>query len=145
MSGKPPAQVELEWIGGHAFSGGRANTTPRIILDGDGKQGPSPVDGLLLALAGCTGYDIVDILEKRRTPLEAFSMQVRGERFDGVPARITSIHIVYTMQGATVERVHAERAVELALTKYCSVRDSIDPNMPISYDIILNGERTTTR
>jgi putative redox protein len=130
MSGKPPAIVSMQWVGGHAFEGGREGS-PTITLDGKGVKGPSPVDALLLALAGCTGYDIVDILEKRRTPVQSMKIDVVGERVNAVPARVTKIVMTYDIGGDGIEQVHAERAVELAVQKYCSVRDSLDPNMPI--------------
>jgi putative redox protein len=97
------------------------------------------VDALLCALASCTGVDVVDILAKRRTPLSAFSVDVVGERSPGTPGRLTKIHLAYRMIGAEVERAHAERAIELAVTKYCSVRDSLDPNMPVTWALELNG------
>jgi putative redox protein len=130
MSGKPPSRTELTWVGGHAFEGGRPGG-PTIVLDGDAQRGPSPVDTLLMALAACTGYDLVDIMEKRRTPLASLRIAVLGERFDGVPGRVTRVVLTYDVSGEGVERVHVERAVELAVTKYCSVRDSLDPNLPI--------------
>ncbi len=138
MSNKPPSVVSLRWVGDHAFEGGRPGGH-QIILDGDAKRGPSPVDTLLLALAACTGYDIVDIFAKRRTPIEALAIDVQGERFDGVPARVTRIVMSYTFTGAGIEQAHAERAVELAVTKYCSVRDSIDPQLPIETVVRVNG------
>lgn len=138
MSGKPPAVVNMQWVGGHAFEGGRAGR-PMILLDGDGVRGPGPVETLLLALAGCTGYDIVDILEKRRTPVQSLAIGVVGERFDGVPARVTKIVMTYDIGGEGIEQVHAERAVELAVQKYCSVRDSLDPNLGIETVVRVNG------
>jgi len=137
--GKPPANVHVTWTGDHAFEGVRQSGGPSITMDSSGKQGPSPIDTLLCALAGCTGVDVVDILTKRRTPMSAMSIEVNGERFAGTPGRITRIHLVYHITGAGVERVHAERAIELAVTKYCSVRDSLDPNMPITWALELNG------
>jgi putative redox protein len=137
--GKPPATVRVTWSGDHVFDGVRLSGGPSITMDSSGKQGPSPIDTLLCALAGCTGVDIVDILEKRRTPMSAMSVDVGGERFAGTPGRITKIELVYRIIGAEVERVHAERAIELAVTKYCSVRDSLDPSMPITWRLELNG------
>lgn len=137
--GKPPATVQISWVGAHEFEGGRVSGGAAIRMDSSGKTGPSPIDTLLCALAGCTGVDIVDILEKRRTPMSAMSVDVVGERFAGTPGRITKIQLVYHITGAGVERVHAERAIELAVTKYCSVRDSLDPNMPITWKLELNG------
>ncbi len=130
MSPKPPTKLSLQWVGGHAFEGGRAGG-PQIILDGDLHRGPGPVEALLFALAACTGYDIVDILEKRRTPISALAIDVHAERFDGVPGRVTRVLMTYDIAGTGIEAAHAERAVELAVTKYCSVRDSLDPNLPI--------------
>lgn len=138
MSGKPPSRTELTWVGGHAFEGGRPGG-PTIVLDGDAARGPSPVDTLLMALAACTGYDLVDIMEKRRTPLASLRIAVHGERFDGVPGRVTRVVLTYDVSGEGVERVHVERAVELAVTKYCSVRDSLDPNLPIETVIHVHG------
>lgn len=120
----------MQWVGGHAFEGGRQDG-PKIILDGKSQLGPGPVEAMMLALAACTGYDIVDILEKRRTPISGMKMAIHAERFDGVPARVTSVVLTYDIFGDGIELVHAERAVELAITKYCSVRDSLDPNMNI--------------
>jgi putative redox protein len=137
--GKPPATVQITWVGDHEFDGVRLSGGPAIHMDSSGKTGPSPIDTLLCALAGCTGVDIVDILEKRRTPMSAMSVDVVGERFAGTPGRITKIELVYHIIGAGVERVHAERAIELAVTKYCSVRDSLDPNLPITWKLELNG------
>lgn len=136
---KPPSRVHLSWNGHHRFDGARQSGGPSIRLDGSGVTGPSPVDALLCAMAACTGIDVVDILDKRRTPVESFGIDVVGDRFNGVPARITAIEIQYTITGNGIERVHAERAIELAITKYCSVRDSLDPNMPITWTLTLNG------
>ena len=139
VAGKPPATVQVTWSGDHVFEGVRVAGGPAITMDSSGTRGPSPVDTLLCALAGCTGVDIVDILAKRRTPMSAMAVGVQGERFAGTPGRLTKIHIVYRITGADVERVHAERALELAVTKYCSVRDSLDPSMPITWALELNG------
>ncbi len=138
MSGKPPSRTSLQWIGDHAFQGGRADGPP-IIMDGDGVRGPSPVDTLLLALAACTGYDVVDILAKRRTPVESLHVDIHGDRLDGVPARVTRVTLTYDIQGAGIELAHAERAVDLAVNKYCSVRDTIDPDLPIETVVRVNA------
>ena len=139
VAGKPPANVQVTWTGDHTFKGVRQSGGPSITVDSTGTAGPSPVDTLLCALGSCTSVDVVDILAKRRTPMSALSVDVQGERFAGTPSRITRIHLVYHITGADVERVHAERAIELAVTKYCSVRDSLDPTMPVTWALELNG------
>jgi len=52
---------------------------------------------------------------------------------------VVKIHLTYTMV-SEVDRLHAERAIDLSVTKYCSVRDSLDPNLPIEWTLVLNGE-----
>lgn len=137
---KPPARVAVTWAGHHhAFDAGRPGG-PTVRIDGSARSGPSPVDTLLSALAACTAVDVVDILAKRRTPLEALTINVEAERFQSTPGRLTRVQLVFRMRGAGVERVHAERAVELAVTKYCSVRDSLDPAIPVEWRVELEGE-----
>ena len=139
--GKPPAKVHVSWAGEHRFDGARTSGSPSIRMDSTGLTGPSPVDTLLCALAGCIGVDVVDILAKRRTPVVALSIDVVGERYAGTPGRVTKILLDLKVVGADIDRVHAERAIELAVTKYCSVRDSLNPNMPIEWTLELNGAR----
>ena len=136
---RPPNRVHVEWAGEHRFDAGRPGK-PTIRIDADGVTGPGPVDTLLNALASCTAVDVVDILAKRRTPVEAMSIDVVGERFDGTPRRLVHVRLVYKIRGAGIDRVHAERAIELAVTKYCSVRDSLDPKIPVEWALELNGE-----
>ncbi len=137
--GKPPSVVKVTWAGEHRFDAGVAAGGPTIRMDASRQTGPSPVDVLLSALGGCTAVDVVDILAKRRTPVSSLSVEVTGERAPVTPARIIKATLVYHIEGAEVDRVHAERAIDLAITKYCSVRDSLDPNLPIEWTLVLNG------
>lgn len=135
--GKPPAKVSVRWDGEQRFDVGVAGKKETVRLDGNRDAGPSPVDMLIGALAACTGVDVVDILAKRRTPVEGMSINVVGDRANATPARITKVTLEYRIRGKGIERVHAERAIELAITKYCSVRDSLDPNLPIVWTLEL--------
>ena len=135
-----PARVRVTWAGGHRFDASRADSTTVIRLDGSGETGPSPVDGLLSSLAACSAVDVVDILAKRRTPADELRVEVTGDRVNAVPARLERVQLDFHVGGATVERTHAERAIDLALTKYCSVRDSIAPDVTIEWTLTLNGE-----
>ena len=110
------------------------------MLDGDGFAGPSPPDTLLAALASCVSVDVVDILAKRRTPVESYIVEIVGERVDTIPRRFKHITINVNITGEGIERAHAERAVDLAVNKYCSVRDSLDPSIPVEWKLVLNGE-----
>lgn len=136
---RPPSRVRVDWAGEHNFDAGRPGG-PTLRLDGHARTGPSPVDGLLAALAACTGVDVVDILAKRRTPVERFGVNVTGTRVTTIPRRLEHVLLEYEIAGPGIERVHAERAVELAVTKYCSVRDSLAPDIEIEWTVVLNGE-----
>ncbi|MCE9601388.1 MAG: OsmC family protein [Gemmatimonadetes bacterium] len=129
--------VVVRWDGEHRFDGSRLGSQQSIRIDADATTGPGPVDTLLCALAACTGTDVVDILEKRRTPVQGLTIEVKGDRAAAVPARLERIHIIYKLRGVGIERVHAERAIELAVTKYCSVRDSLDAAMPVEWTLEL--------
>lgn len=135
-----PSRVNMKWAGDHNFDVGRPGR-PTVRIDGDGMTGPSPVDGLLGALAACVAVDIVDILAKRRTPVESLEIDVVGQRVDTIPRRLEHVTLNVRVGGAGIERVHAERAVELAVTKYCSVRDSLRPDVPVEWTIELASEK----
>lgn len=129
--------VVVRWDGDHRFDASRLGSERTIRIDSDAVTGPGPVDTLLSALASCTAVDVVDILEKRRTPVQGLTIEVSGDRAEAIPARLTRVVLNYRMRGAGIERVHAERAIELAVTKYCSVRDSLDPALPVEWTLTL--------
>jgi putative redox protein len=131
-------RVQIQWAGEHRFDAGRPGGT-QVRIDASAQTGPSPVDALLIGLGCCTGVDVVDILAKRRTPVASLHIEVLGERKQEAPRRVLKAHLVYRIDGEGIEREHAERAVTLAVTKYCSVRDSLDPAMPVTWSVVLNG------
>ena len=134
--GKPPARVDVVWAGGQHMEVSRAGS-PILHVDGEAKAGPSPVDTLIGALAACAAIDVVEILAKRRTPVASLQVQATGERAHATPARVTRAVLAFTISGAGIERAHAERAIELAVTKYCSVGASLDPAMPVEWTLEL--------
>jgi putative redox protein len=77
------------------------------------------------------------ILQKRRTPVESFEMDVIAERAEGTPRRLMKAHLAYRIRGRGIEREHALHAIELAVTKYCTVRDTLDPEMPVTWSLEL--------
>jgi putative redox protein len=139
---RAPSRIHATWDGEQRFDAGRPGGKT-LRLDGTGKTGQSPVDVLLSALAGCTGIDIVEILAKRRTPVERLEIEVVGDRADVVPRRIIAIQLIYRIDGAGIDRDQAERAIDLAVNKYCSVRESLATDIVISWSMTLNGEPYT--
>lgn len=129
--------IVARWSAGEAFDAGEPGKTS-VRIDGMKVTGPGPVDMLLSALATCSAIDVVSIMNKRRTPLASLDIDVRGERAPAVPAKLTSIAMIYRITGDGIDRESAERAIDLALNKYCSVRDSLDPSIPIEWTLVLN-------
>lgn len=131
-------RVTLTWRHGLAFSGG-VEGRPPITIDSGGAEGPGPMDTLLLALAGCTGGDVVSILEKMRFPVRALSVEVTGERRTEHPKRYTSIVLTYRINAPGVPEERARHAIDLSLEKYCSVTHSLAPDVARRYELVLEG------
>ena len=136
---KPPSRVQVEWQGGRRFDAGRPGG-PTLRLDGTGETGQSPVDAVLSGLAACVSIDVVEILAKRRTPVERLDITVVGERADGTPRRLVAIELSFALDGAGIDREQAVRAIDLSINKYCSVRDSLARDITIAWTLVLNGE-----
>jgi putative redox protein len=128
--------AHLSWTGDLAFEGG-APDGPTITVDGDGARGPSPVVLLLLALAGCTGSDVVAILGKMRVGLTRADIDVRGTRREADPRRLMAVHLSFRLAGRDLDEVKARRAIDLSLEKYCSVVHSLGRDITITYELTL--------
>ncbi len=131
-------KVTMTWRHGLAFEGSAAGKPP-IAIDSDGKTGPGPMETLLMALAGCTGGDVVSILAKMKFPVRAMHVDVTGERRAEHPKRYTSIVLTYHVAapGAPEERVR--HAIDLSLEKYCSVTHSLAPDIARRYELVLEA------
>ena len=104
---------------------GHAVLTDSSSESGGGDAGVRPMQMLLMALGGCSGIDIVSILKKQRQTIDAFTMQVSGEREAGVePSLWKKVHLVFDLSG-DVDRGKAERACQLSIDKYCSVAETL--------------------
>lgn len=134
----PHPQIEVDWVAASEFEARRAGG-PGMRIDGDSKSALSPFDTLLAAIATCAATDVVAILAKQRTPVRALHVAVEAQRVDATPRRLASavLHFSLTAPGAT--RAKTERAVELAVTKYCSVRSSLLAEIAVSWTVHLGS------
>ena len=103
---------------------------------GGGDSAARPTELLLHAVAGCTGIDIISILNKMRLEPLSFQMDVKAERAEEHPKRFTTIHIHYVLEGELPEE-KVVRAIQLSKDKYCSVAHSLNATITASYS--LNG------
>ena len=102
-------------------------------------QGASPMELLLMGIAGCSGIDIVMILKKQQLEMTNFEMDVEGFRVDGeVPNVFRKILLKVFIEG-DIPANKAQRAVDLSLEKYCSVAKMLEKTAEITSEIILNG------
>jgi putative redox protein len=126
-------------LGDRRFDAGPQGRTHRI--DAGAQEAPGPVETLLNALVTCSALDIIDILAKRRTPVETFSAEITGHRRPEFPRRLLRVEIELHVDGIGIEREHAERAVQLSFERYCSVAGSFAPDIVLETRLILNGEQ----
>ncbi len=104
--------------------------------DGD-RRGPTPVELVMTALAGCTAMDIVSILKKMREPLEGLEVETHRVRREQEPRIFTHVEVVYRIKG-DVKPASVERAIELSRSKYCTVEAMLEKGADISarYEIV---------
>jgi putative redox protein len=140
---RPPNVIRATWAGEHRFDTGRPNGAV-MRLDGAAHSGQSPPDALLSALAACSGIDVVDILAKRRTPVDRLTIDVEGDRREEAPRRFLRLRVTYHVDGAGIEPAHAERAVALAFEKYCSVAASLASDTVVETVVVVNGAAGAT-
>ena len=116
----------------------------KVLLDNKSKkegkvEGASPMELLLAALAGCSGIDIIAILNKQKTNPTDLKMDVEGERIPNVaPSLFYKIKVNVRLEG-DIPPEKAKRAVCLSFDKYCSVAKTLEYSTPIKYSIFLNG------
>jgi putative redox protein len=95
--------------------------------------GVKPSDLLLMAVASCSAYDVVEILTKQREPLRDLKIICNGDQLSDPPYTFTCIHLHYRVFGA-VNPEKLERAIHLSEDKYCSVVSTLRPGVPITSD-----------
>ena len=105
---------------------------------GDRRAAPTPVEMLLVAVAGCTAMDVQSVLEKKRQDVTAYNVEVTGTRAEEHPRKFTAFHVHHIVRGRNVSEKAVADAVELSDMKYCSVAATVRPTATIttSFEII---------
>lgn len=132
------SEVSLKWQGNMAFESDINGH--KIVLDaapdnGGENKGPRPKPLVLLALAGCTGMDVVSILKKMRVELEGLEIKVEGEIADDHPKTFENMKVIYEFKGKDLPLDKLEKAVSLSEEKYCGVSATYKKGIPITTGI----------
>jgi len=105
--------------------------------NGGESSGFSPMELVLVGLAGCTGMDVIDILRKKRQDVTGFEVRVQAERATDHPHVFTHITVEYILSGHNLDLVAANRSVELSVTKYCSVEAMLNKTAMIENKVTI--------
>lgn len=113
-------RVSLRHEGGLRFVAGTGSGHDVVMDNAAGDTGPRPTELLLVAIAGCTAMDVVEILAKKRQPCTSYSTEVTGVQRETAPNVFTEITVVHVVEG-DVETEAVRRSIELSATRYCTV------------------------
>ena len=130
-----PIVLDLVWEGALRFKGTAEKAA--IVLDSAGQAGPSPVQALAFALAGCMAMDVVHILAKGRSEPAALTARLAGRRTPEDPRRLVRVDLHFVVSGP-VQADRVERAIALSREKYCSVWHSMrqDIELTTSFELV---------
>lgn len=130
-------KVKTIWKDKMAFDSQIDNHILRIDTAGllGDDTGPSPKKLLLASLAGCTGMDVVSLLNKMRVPFTNLEMDIEADLTDEHPKVYSEIRLIYRIYGHQLNKEKVEKAVDLSKDKYCGVSAMLKNNSPIIYSI----------
>jgi putative redox protein len=126
-------EASVTWVENQTFNG-RATSGHEIVVDGDKNCGNSPMELVLIGLCGCTAFDVVSILRKKREPFTSLEVRAEAERAPQPPTVYTKIKLLYLV-GGSVSKKAVEDAVKLSEEKYCSVAGMLKHTAEIRYRI----------
>jgi putative redox protein len=126
-------EARATWIDNHRFKGVASSNHP-IVVDGDKVAANSPMELVLIGLCGCTGYDVANILTKKREPFTSLEVHAEAERAATAPTVYTQIKLTYRV-GGKVSHKAVEDAVQLSKEKYCSVSAMLNTTATITHEI----------
>ena len=115
----------------------RMDAAPEV---GGGNTGPRPMEMLLMGLGGCSGIDVVMMLQKQKQDIKDVQVEIEAERAEDIPKVFTKIHLHFKVMGTDLNPKKVERAVGLSAEKYCSVSKMLEKSAQMSHDFeIIEG------
>ncbi len=134
--------VTIQWTGKKQFVGTDSGKHSIVISahDDENHTGMKPSELMLLSLGACSGYDVVDIIRKKRITLEDLRIEVSAEQDPDPPWTYRKIHMVFHLYAKGLTEKAAQQAIELSISKYCSVAATLSGKAEISFEIDLLAE-----
>lgn len=132
-------EANVTWLKKRQFVGtdGTRHSVVMSSQDEENGVGMSPSQLLLVSLGGCTSYDVVNILEKKREPLTGLEVHITAEQESDPPWTYRKIHIDYTVWGNGLSEKAVHDAVRLSEERYCSVAATLRGSAEITYDVTI--------
>jgi putative redox protein len=125
-------EARVTWVEEKRFVG-HASSGHAVVVDGsEEKKGPSPMELVLIGTLGCTAYDVVNILEKKRQAVTGVEVRAQTRRADQPPRVFTEIEIEYVVRGQNVAAKAVEDAIRLSERKYCSATSMLKKSAHIT-------------
>lgn len=125
-------EARVTWVENRRFVG-HASSGHAIVIDGSpDKLGPSPMELVLLGLIGCSAFDVIDILEKKKQAISSFEVIAQAERAADHPRVYTAISVEFVVRGQAIKAKAVEDAIQLSMDKYCSVAGMLNKTARIT-------------
>ncbi|MGD0883536.1 MAG: OsmC family protein [Thermodesulfovibrionales bacterium] len=135
-------EARVKYVDGLRFVG-EASSGHALVMDADAAFGGKntavrPTELLLIGLGGCSGMDVVSILKKKKQDIRGLEIAIRGERAESHPRKFTDITIEFIVSGRNISGEAVQRAVDLSMEKYCSVKATLEgcAKITFSYRIV---------
>ncbi|MGD2057970.1 MAG: OsmC family protein [Anaerolineales bacterium] len=132
--------VHLKWSGKKQFIGTDSGNHSIVISshDPENHTGMKPSDLLLISLASCSAYDVVEIIQKKKIDLKTMEIQVKAEQDEDPPWTFRQIRLLFKFSGRGLNDKAVKQAIDLAVNSYCSVAATISGKAEIltSYEIL---------
>ncbi|HAF49458.1 MAG TPA: hypothetical protein DCL08_09535 [Anaerolineaceae bacterium] len=133
------ANTTLRWVpGGNRFVSTDSTGHSVVMSSLNENTGMKPSELILSALAGCSSVDVVNILEKKHTPLTHLEVNVTAEQDADPPWTLRKIHMKFIVKGKGITEKNLSQAIELSEEKYCSVAATLRgvAEITTSYEIL---------
>ncbi|MFO6423813.1 OsmC family protein [Motilimonas sp. KMU-193] len=131
-------QVRVDWSQALQFVG-HSSKGHQVLMDGNsGTAGASPMELVLMAIAGCSSVDIVADLQQANQAVQSCSVDVQAQRAETAPKVFTQIDLVYTLKGQDVDASEVAKAIDASMDKYCSVAKMLESTAQIHASFVIN-------